>query len=106
MPQIWFAIGSRGRSYRDELRAGPAAVRQAPLTASWRSVPAPIGAGTDDERDECGESNRPLEERCRIECACIPPNHEIFTSQEMSAESPVSHVASSRFQGGSHPQEG
>ncbi len=76
-----------------KLRAGPAAARPGPLTASWRSVPAPIGAGTDNERDERGQSHRPLEERCRIECACIPPNHEIFTSQEMSADKTRSHVA-------------
>jgi hypothetical protein len=50
------------------------------------SVPAPVGAGTNDERDEGGEGHSPLEERCRIPRACIPPNHEIFTSQEMSAD--------------------
>src|SRR5437868_5870436 len=50
------------------------------------SVPAPVGAGTNDERDESGEGDCPLEERCRIRHACIPPNHEIFTSQEMSAD--------------------
>src|SRR5581483_10434608 len=60
----------------------------APLKG-WRSVPAPVGAGTDDERDECGKCHSPLEERGRIQRACIPPNHEIFTSQEMSAVSPV-----------------
>ena len=50
------------------------------------SVPAPVGAGTNDERDEGGEGHSPLEERCRIRHACVPPNHEIFTSQEMSAD--------------------
>src|SRR5207248_11519668 len=50
------------------------------------SVPAPVGADTNDERDEGGEGRSPLEERCRIRHACVPPNHEIFTSQEMSAE--------------------
>ena len=70
------------------------------------SVPAPIGAGTDDERDERGEGHSPLEQRCRVECACVPTNHEIFTSQEMSAEKSRFAGKSSRFRAGSHPQEG
>src|SRR5438270_351583 len=49
------------------------------------SVPAPVGAGTNDERDESGEGDCPLEERCRIRHACIPTNHEIFHLLEVAA---------------------
>src|SRR5579872_4212774 len=70
------------------------------------SVPAPISADTNDERDEGGEGDGALEERCRIECACIPPNHEIFTSQEMSAVSPVSQSHPLRSGGDVIPRKG
>src|SRR5437868_331632 len=49
------------------------------------SVPAPAGAGTDDERDESRECHRPLEERGRVQRACMPTNHEIFHLLEVAA---------------------
>jgi hypothetical protein len=80
-------VGSRSYRLHSEGSAGACRFRQRPPREIERpgSVPAPIGAGTDDERDESRESHRPLEERGRVQRACMPTNHEIFHLLEVAA---------------------